>query len=359
MFVAWIACGAGLVELGPVGFWVLFGPWLVGAAAFVLFIDSGLNLDRRDPALTIPQILWAAAGPILLVPFVPDFTELSLLGLLTIGLFGAFRLSNVRYLLTNLVLVGGLGVALVLQQVLWSGRVDLSASLIGYAALVCAFGVVTAVGFELNGFRRQLTERNDELTVAFDRLREMAVRDDLTGIHNRRFLMDVLAQQKALADRSPNHHFTLCYLDIDHFKRVNDVFGHAQGDRVLRQFARISAEAVRDVDYVARLGGEEFVLVLVGTDAEGARVVAERIRDQLSTLAISDADPEFRISASAGITEYVTGEPVDRTCARADAALYRAKADGRDQVVLVDADEPDAGQMPLPMVVGSGEGRRS
>jgi PleD family two-component response regulator len=88
-------------------------------------------------------------------------------------------------------------------------------------------------------------------------------------------------------------------------------------------------------------------------------VVAERIRDQLSTLAISDADPEFRISASAGITEYVTGEPVDRTCARADAALYRAKADGRDQVVLVDADEPDAGQMPLPMVVGSGEGRRS
>lgn len=355
--VAWVARGEGLVELGPVGFCLLFGLWLLGAGAFVVFIDSGRNLDLHDPALTIQQILWAAAGPILLVPFVPDFTEISLLGLLTIGLFGAFRLTNLRYLLTNLVLVAGLGLGLVVQQLVWGARVDVSASLIGYAGLVCALGVVTAVGFELNGFRRKLTERNDELTIAFDRLREMAIRDDLTGIHNRRFLMDVLAQQKAFADRSPNHHFTLCYLDIDHFKRVNDAFGHARGDQVLRQFANIATDVVRDIDYVARLGGEEFVLVLVATDVEGARRVAERIRARLVALPIADAVPDFRITASAGITEYVVGEPVETTCARADAALYRAKGEGRDQVVLANADEPDAGQMPLPMVVGSGEGR--
>jgi len=357
VLVAWIARDLGLVELGPIAFWVLFGPWLLGAGAFVLFIASGRNLGLRDPAMTLPQILWAAGGPILLYPFVPELAQISHLGLLTIGLFGAFRLSNARYVFTNLLLVAGLGVAFVVQQALWSGRMDLTTSLIGYAACVCAFGVVTAVGFELNGFRRKLTERNDELTLAFDRLRDMAVRDELTGIHNRRFLMDVLAQQKALADRSPSHHFTLCYLDIDHFKRVNDVFGHAKGDLVLRQFAQIAAHAVRDVDYVARLGGEEFVLVLVGTDAEGARIVADRIRAQLGSLSIAEGAADFRVTASGGITEYVRGEPIETTRARADAALYRAKRDGRDQVVLVDADETGAGQMPLPMAAAGGEGR--
>lgn len=356
LLVAWVARGLGLVELGPAAFWILFGPWLLGAGAFVLFIGSGRNLHLRDPSLTIPQIFWAAGGPILLYPFVPELAQLSHLALLTIGLFGAFRLSNVRYVLVNLVLVAGLGVAFVVQQALWSGRLDLTTALIGYAGWVCAFGVVTAVGFELNGFRRKLTERNDELTLAFDRLRDMAVRDELTGIHNRRFLMDVLAQQKALADRSPSHHFTLCYLDIDHFKRVNDVFGHARGDLVLRQFAQIAANAVRDVDYVARLGGEEFVLVLVGTDAEGARIVTDRIRAQLGSLSLAEGLSDFRITASAGITEYVRGEPIETTRARADAALYRAKREGRDRVVFVDADETGAGQMPLPMAAGR-EGR--
>lgn len=355
VFVAWIARGLGLVELGVVGFWFIFGFWLLGAAGFVAFIGSGRNLGLRDPAMTMPQILWAAGGPIVLYPFVPELAQVSHLGLLTIGLFGAFRLSNLRYVLTNFMLVAGLGIAFVAQQALWAGRMDLTTSSIGYAAFACALGVVTAVGFELNGFRRKLTERNDELTLAFDRLRDMAVRDELTGIHNRRFLMDVLAQQKALADRSPNHHFTLCYLDIDHFKRVNDVFGHAKGDLVLRQFAQIAAHAVRDVDYVARLGGEEFVLVLVGTDAGGARIVADRIRAQLGSLSIADKVTDFRITASGGITEYARSEPIETTRARADAALYRAKRDGRDRVVLVDADETGAGLMPL--AAAGGEGR--
>ena len=354
--VAWFARGAGFVALGPISFWVLFGPWLAGSLAFAGLIATGRNQSLRDPSLTIPQILWAACGPIFLYPFVPDLASISQLGLLAIGLFGAFRLSNVRYLLVNLVLVFGLGIAFVIQQALWAERVDLTASLIGYAAFAFALGVVTAVGFELNGFRHKLTERNDELTLAFDRLRDMAVRDELTGIHNRRFLMDALAQQKALADRSPAHHFTLCFVDIDHFKRVNDVFGHGKGDLVLRQFAQIAAHAVRDVDYVARLGGEEFVLVLIGTDGEGARIVADRIRAQLGGLGIADEVPDFRITASCGITEYARGEPIETTMSRADSALYRAKHAGRDQVVLVDADETGAEQMPLSLAAVGLEG---
>ena len=347
LIVGLIGRATGYVELGPIGYWIIFGGWFLGALGFVAFIRTGRNRGLRDPAMTVPQILWAALGPILLYPFVPELPQLSHLGLLTIGLFGAFRMSNVRYILTNISLVVGLGLAFVLQQALWYGRMDLTASLIGYAAFTLALGVVTAVGFELNGFRRKFTERNDELTLAFDRLRDMAVRDELTGIHNRRFLMDALAQQKALADRAPNHQFTLCYLDIDHFKRVNDVFGHGKGDLVLRQFAQIASHTVRDIDYVARLGGEEFVLVLVNTDAAGAQIVAHRIRDQLGSLGIADEVPDFRVTASCGITEYVRGESLETVMSRADGALYSAKHNGRDQVVVVDADDTNAGRMPL------------
>jgi diguanylate cyclase (GGDEF)-like protein len=355
--VAWVARDAGLVALGPVGFWVLFGPWFAVIAGLAALIFTGRNLSRRDPSLTLPQILWAACGPVMLYPFVPEIAGISHLGLLSIGLFGAFRLSNARYLLTNLGLLFTLGVAFVVQQALWADRGDLTAALIGYAGFALALGVVTMVGFELNGFRHKLTERNDELTLAFDRLRDLAVRDELTGIHNRRFLMEALGQQKALADRSPGHHFTLCFVDIDHFKRVNDVFGHARGDLVLRQFAQIAAHAVRDVDYVARLGGEEFVLVLIGTDAEGARIVADRVRDQLGGLGIAEELPDFRITASCGITEYVGGEPIETTMSRADSALYRAKHAGRDQIVMVQADETDPESLPVALAVGAGEGR--
>ena len=339
--VAWTARGFGLVELGPIAFWVLFGPWLLGCSAFAALIRFGVNERLADPSMTVPQLLWAALGPLMLHPFAPAVPVLTYLGLVVIGLFGAFRLGNVRYALVNAALATGLALALAGQIALWPDRVQLATSVIGYAGCVLALAVITLVGFELNGFRRELTARNDELVLAFDRLREMAVRDELTGIHNRRFLMEALAQQKALADRSSAHNFTLCFVDLDHFKRVNDVIGHGKGDLVLKRFAQIASDAVRDVDYVARLGGEEFVLVLVGTDATGAAVVAERIRVGLADVTVSDLLPEFRITASCGITEYQKGEPVDGTMSRADAALYRAKRAGRDRIVVADGTEQD------------------
>ncbi len=346
--LAWIAREHGLVAVGASIFWLLFGPWLLGYAAIVGVIVSGRNRSLRDPSCTELQVLWAALGPLLLMPLAPVLAALCYLAWVSAGLFGAFRLEAARYVVLNAIiaLIGGAGFA---ASLMFSpGIGDTMAATLGFAGFLLAMAVVTAAGLELGGFRRMLVERNEQLTHAFERLRDMSVRDELTGLHNRRFLMDVLQQQKAQHDRQAEQLFSVAFVDLDHFKRVNDVFGHTKGDLVLKRFAEIASRAVREVDYVARFGGEEFVLVLVGTPKENAVVVAERIRRRMARLVISDELPDFRISASFGISQHRVGEPVEATLTRADEALYEAKRAGRNRVVLA----PD---VPPEDAVGAGD----
>ncbi|MDZ7827898.1 MAG: GGDEF domain-containing protein [Gammaproteobacteria bacterium] len=184
----------------------------------------------------------------------------------------------------------------------------------------------------------------------------MTIRDELTGLHNRRHLMEVLARLDAEARRDPGHRFALCFVDLDHFKRVNDVFGHGRGDEILKRFAAIARDAVREVDHVVRLGGEEFVLVLVGAGEDDARLVAERIRVRLAALSVSERIPDFRISASFGVTGHRPGEHFETTLNRADHALYEAKRGGRDRLVVAVADHADGRDAQA--VARDGAGRR-
>lgn len=339
--LAWTAREFGLVDVPATGFWLLYGPWLLGYAALVALIYSGRNQRFKDPSCTEAQILWGVLGTLMFYPLAPQLAGLCHVALLVIGLFGAFRLSNARYAAMNVLIAVGASAAFAFNHFAWPGIGDTVAASIGFAAFLLAMAVVTVVGLELNGYRRVLVQRNDQLTLAFDRLREMAIRDELTGIHNRRFVMDVLQQQKAQHERRLEQVFSVCFVDLDHFKRVNDVFGHGKGDLVLKRFAEIAQKAVREEDYVGRFGGEEFVLVLVGTPKDNAVLVAERIRKQMTGLSISDELPDFRISASFGISEHQRGEAVETTLARADAALYEAKRAGRNRVVLAEDPSPE------------------
>ncbi|MCC5888740.1 MAG: diguanylate cyclase [Gammaproteobacteria bacterium] len=339
--LAWTARELGLLHIQAAGFWLLFGPWLLGYAALVALIYSGRNQTFTDPSCTEAQILWAALGAIIFFPLAPQLAVLGYLALMVVGLFGAFRLTNARYLTVNLLITLGAGAAFAFSYFTRPGMGDTVAANIAFTAFLLAMAMATVVGLELNGYRRALQRRNDQLTLAFDRLREMAIRDELTGIHNRRFLMDVLQQQRAQHERRLEQVFTICFVDLDHFKRVNDVFGHSKGDLVLKRFAEIAQKSVREEDYVGRFGGEEFVLVLVGTPKNNAILVAERIRKQMNGLSISDELPDFRITASFGISEHVRGEAVETTLARADAALYEAKRAGRNRVVLAEDPSPE------------------
>jgi len=160
---------------------------------------------------------------------------------------------------------------------------------------------------------------------------QTAMRDPLTGTGNRVALDNALHRELQLAHRY-GQDVALLVIDIDHFKQVNDSFGHTRGDEVLRCAARNIEALIRQTDMTFRYGGEEFVVILSKTDESGARVIAERIRETIEQTPINTVAGDIRITASIGISALVRGENVKELFDRADRALYRAKQSGRNRV---------------------------
>ena len=162
-----------------------------------------------------------------------------------------------------------------------------------------------------------------------------ATTDGLTGLTNHRAFQERLEQLHALAERS-NQKFALILTDIDHFKSVNDTYGHPVGDAVLKRVAAIFTRRARKVDIVARYGGEEFVIVLPDTDAEGAAVFANRLREEVGQQVVNSDNGSVSVTISMGVAEY-PGDGVDRheLIEKADQALYYCKEHGRNRVTKV------------------------
>ncbi|MBI4204832.1 MAG: GGDEF domain-containing protein [Betaproteobacteria bacterium] len=171
-------------------------------------------------------------------------------------------------------------------------------------------------------------ERSDEETS------RLATTDPLTGVFNRRTFIE-LAEQELARSRRAGTSLALMMLDLDHFKRVNDTYGHLTGDEVLVSFTRLIKDCVRRGDLVVRYGGEEFCVLLPGTSLSAATALAERIRATCAARELTAKS--FRVTASIGLTAYAGG--IDATLgdllARADEALYRAKDEGRNRVIAL------------------------
>lgn len=164
-------------------------------------------------------------------------------------------------------------------------------------------------------------------------LQDLASTDELTGLANRRALMAFSTDAVARAHQQGTA-LTVLMIDIDHFKRINDAHGHAIGDDVLRRVGRVLPAGLRERDRVGRLGGEEFLAVLPGASVDRAEQVALRMRGAIADTALETPQGALRFSVSIGVAGLQPGETIDRLVARADAALYRAKNEGRDRVVL-------------------------
>jgi diguanylate cyclase (GGDEF)-like protein len=159
-----------------------------------------------------------------------------------------------------------------------------------------------------------------------------SVTDPLTGLLNRRYFNE-LSEKEAARSRRHGLIFAVLMLDIDHFKRINDMFGHPVGDVAIKALAQVCNKALRPHDILARYGGEEFILTLPHTDEEGARVVAERIRQTVEEIELATPTGPVRFTVSIGISIYAKDLAFEQLVARADEALYKAKESGRNRVV--------------------------
>jgi diguanylate cyclase (GGDEF)-like protein len=276
------------------------------AACFVLFTWLSVHLG----GVTSPAAPWMIVPPIVAM----------LIGGMRSALFWT---SASCIILASMFMLPLLGVALPLHRL-----PDIQALHLLSHALLIILTVIFVLLFEITrtqGFIR--------LERALNFINELAIRDELTGVYNRRHLLALIEAERTRELRA-GQPFCLCLLDIDFFKRVNDSYGHPAGDSVLRAFASAASAQVRDSDCFGRYGGEEFLLMLPETSLDAAAALVERIRTAVEALRFADVDAGLTMTVSIGVAQFRSGETIAQGIARADEALYLAKARGRNRVVF-------------------------
>ncbi len=324
-------------------------PWLVvGLVAcnlgFFFLIRSDLNLRLREPSMTQAQILVAMLWVLSLMFMAAESRGVMITVYLICMLFGVFRLTIRQFAHVAVFgLVGYLGVV-ILENLLYPDRTDYTREVINILVLSAALVWVVIFGSYIGGLRQTLRERNAELRAAVREFSQMALHDPLTDSFNRRYIMQSLHDEKVRADRTGSG-FAVAILDLDHFKKINDRFGHLTGDNVLKSFARLIREqlaAMRErgegdgLESFARFGGEEFILVMPHTPLDEAQRRCEILRQATFDASFDDV---FRITVSIGIAEYRPMERFEDALRRADHAMYRAKDSGRNRVEVYDEEQ--------------------
>lgn len=191
---------------------------------------------------------------------------------------------------------------------------------------------------ELKAKLEESKKQIEQLRQSLSQAEETVLQDPLTGIGNRR-RFDVSMERAILDSSESKKPLSLIMCDIDHFKRVNDVFGHQVGDEIIKMFARVIENNIRDGDTVIRYGGEEFAIILPSADQDVARTIAERIRKQFESKKVTIRETNQKvgqITASFGVAQFRPGDGVEVLVQRADAKLYEAKSAGRNRVAAFD-----------------------
>lgn len=316
-------------------------PAILATYLFFLFLNvalyivfrTGVNRRFKDPSLTMYQMIQATFGVMLIAYYTDQVRGIVLLLYLVVFVFGVFRLQLRQFFILALYALAGYGYVIVLLLANQPDRINLQEAILYWIVLAAVLSWFTAIGSYINHLREKLVKTNVELSEANERIRQSAVIDELTGVYNRRQMIKILEREKALADRGEPS-FSFCIFDLDDFKHVNDTHGHLSGDMVLKTLVQAIRKNIREQDYIARYGGEEFVVILAYPDMEDTISCAERLKDLASSIAFPGLPDDFRITISMGVTRYVPPESIDSLIGRADNALYQAKSNGKNRIVL-------------------------
>lgn len=323
---------AGLASTAEVRVWTACS--VLGLIAVYAAIRSGWSRRFKDPALTLAQILYAitcCAAAFVIAGPARGVTLPILAIILMFGIFGLTTRQMLGVLVYSLVAFGvASGVVAARDEPDYPTVV--AAAYAGMVVVVLLSS--TFLTTRVQSTRAHLRRQKAELAQALEQIRQLATHDDLTGLLNRRAMLDrmQLEQRRSLRSGSP---LLIAQLDIDHFKVVNDTHGHAAGDLVLQSFADTVRRNVRDTDVLARWGGEEFVLLLCDTPAADAVALMERLRQavQAMQVPVPQGDGPITVTVSIGLARHTPADPLAGTLERADQALYAAKAGGRNRVV--------------------------
>ncbi len=325
---------------------VLFGfinpqasAWLLlyclgGSMVFYGLVRSRISerLWADDPSLTLWQTLHGVLATVWSYAITGPARGALLAILVLILAYGMFSLTVQQARLLAAISLAGLSAVMA-----WKSHTDPLRYPGEVEVLHLAFSLIVLLGISvlsvrMGALRRRLHEQKAELEASLIQIRQLATQDELTGLVNRRHMGELLAAEQTRQLRS-GQQLSLVLLDLDHFKRINDSYGHQAGDAALRIFAASMLPSLRGSDVLARWGGEEFLLLLPATGPAEALHCVERMREGLARVSLVDIAPDLTLTFSAGLAACEAGQPIDAVIERADQALYRAKQAGRNCTV--------------------------
>jgi diguanylate cyclase (GGDEF)-like protein len=321
---------AGTTSVSVATGYALTGLTLV--AVYVLLSERGFHERFRDHYLVAPQSAVNMVNLLVFAYIAPEVGVLFLCNLFVVFGFGALRASARQTAIIWTVMVLGLAALF-----LWTDKpigmptgtlLDRFATMLVFALTIgrCMF-----LGILSSSMQQSLYQSGVKLKEAYRRIEELAELDDLTGAFNRRCIMRMLEEEITRCGRNGSTS-AIALIDLDHFKRINDLYGHPIGDEALRTFAISMFANIRSVDRFGRYGGEEFLLVLPDLSRDDATRALERLRAIIADLDWSAFSPGMQVTISAGVATLRPNETSDTLLARADRALYTAKARGRNRI---------------------------
>jgi diguanylate cyclase (GGDEF)-like protein len=320
---------------------------LAGASTFFVLIRSGLNLRLRwlgGPTLMLPQGVFAVTSVAWSYAITGPARGAVMGIMMVIVLFGVFSLQERQARCLSVLAYGLLVGVMLWKSLLADDRYDPGLELVHGLFAAGVMLAVSVLVLRLGRLRRRLSDQKAELEQALVKIRALATRDGLTDLLNRRAMSELLLTEARRATRRSDapECMTLVLMDLDHFKLVNDRFGHRFGDDVLKTFAEVARLALRTTDVVSRWGGEEFLVLMPGTALAEAQAAVDRLRAALKARVLPGAPEAFRVQFSAGLSVCQGEADIEHAIDRADQALYQAKRQGRDRSVCA-APLPGAG----------------
>jgi diguanylate cyclase (GGDEF)-like protein len=329
--LCWWAIGEGYIHAQIAH--VLIAYMLTGPALFYLLIRLRLSQAFKDPSMVMAQSLFCIGAIVIGYASTDKMVRSGLLAILPLVLMlGQFTFHPRQIAIIARVSLGAL---VAVNIIWWFARPDHSDTKLDLAQLIYIGGIVlitTRVAQIVSSIRYKLEQSRQELADALAKMQAMASHDELTGLANRRHMQSLL-EEEVKRVRRQEQPMTVAILDLDHFKHINDTYGHQVGDEVLRHFADLASTALREVDILARWGGEEFLLLCPASTDIHAITGLNRLRTLLQNSSLLPELPALKVTFSAGVAHYMDGEAIKETIARADKALYQAKANGRDRIV--------------------------